>query len=122
MSNGENPLVGVWDVKTADGLVSCLFPVGAVLDIRPSQEDPDNKLDVFLVLGGVPYKLSTVEGDPEATGLLEFKLGIGPLVPQMIRLGVSADVSATPGNFSAFEETEVGSWTAEEGGGDVDPV
>lgn len=118
MSNGENPLVGTWDVKTAGGLVSCLFPVGAKLEITPSQ-NPD-ELDVFLVLGGTPYKLSTVVGDPEASGLLEFKLIIGPLVPKMIRLSVSADVSIGVERV-VFEETEVGSWTAEEGDGDVDP-
>lgn len=110
----SNELEGTWTIETSGGLTECLFPLQRKILIQPSEKDPE-RLDVILVEGDLFLLMGNVskEGDGEVTLRLQVRV-IDPVL-QLLRL------NTTTQNVSPIlEESPVGSWTAEEGGGDVE--
>jgi len=117
----ESPLIGTWHVETSGGLTECLFPLDHKILIQESEVE-HGMLDVILVDGDRLLRMGVVatDGGDVGDGLLTLKLSVRVLNEE---LGILAMRTSAEKTTAALEESPVGNWTAEEGGGGtVDPV
>jgi len=122
MSNGENPLIGTWNVKSGGGAVQCLFPEGSEVTIV-LDSGGGTDLIVLLTMDEQLFEAARLVPDPTdpnvATGEFLLKLQVQKLSEKFILLGANANSLAAAGGV--LDEEEIGNWTAEEGG-EVAPV
>ena len=113
----SNELEGTWTVETSGGLTQCLFPVRHKIVIQPSNAYP-GKLEVVLIDGEANLLMGII--DEDGTGSVTLGLTVRVLDP--VSNVLLMRTATQQGLSSAREEVPVGSWTAEEGGGDVEPI
>lgn len=117
----DSPLIGTWQVETSGGLTQCLFPLDHKILIQDSK-DEEGMLDVILADGSRMLRMGVIasDGGDVGDGILTMKLTVRVLNQE---LGVLAMRTMVDEVSAALEESPVGNWTAEEGGGGtVDPA